>query len=140
MMSSVWLACLRLMVPSALRAAVMSDTMNTLANVEARLGRRAARRWLRAQVRGAIWPAVRYRFGSGTAGVQAAWRSVASLGADVRLVARGALRQPAFSSAVVLTLGLGIGGSVAIFSVVDAVLFRPLPYPDSAAGPRLGVE
>ncbi len=132
MMSSVWLACLRLMVPSALRAAVMSDTTNTLADVEARLGRRAARRWLRAQVRGAIWPAVRYRFGSGTVGLQAAWRSVASLGADVRLVARGARRQPAFSSAVVLTLGLGIGGSVAIFSVVDAVLLRPLPYPDPA--------
>src|SRR5688572_8184855 len=49
---------------------------------------------------------------------------------DVRLAARGLWRSPGFSVAVILTLALGIGGNTAIFSVVDQLLLRPLPYPD----------
>lgn len=43
---------------------------------------------------------------------------------------RSLLRRPAFFAAVVLTLTLGIGANSAIFSVIDAVLLKPLPYPD----------
>jgi putative ABC transport system permease protein len=49
---------------------------------------------------------------------------------DVRHGVRGLWRSPGFSLAVVLMLAFGIGGNTAIFSVVDQLLLRPLPYPD----------
>jgi putative ABC transport system permease protein len=49
---------------------------------------------------------------------------------DVRHVWRGLRLSPSFTVAVVLTMALGIGGNTAIFSVVDQLLLRPLPYPD----------
>ena len=49
---------------------------------------------------------------------------------DLRLAARACARRPGFTATVVATLALGIGGNVALFSVVDGVLLRPLPYPD----------
>ena len=46
-------------------------------------------------------------------------------------------RSPAFAVVAVLTLGLGIGATTAIFSVVDGVLLRPLPYPQAERLVRL---
>ena len=40
-------------------------------------------------------------------------------------------RRPAFAASVVLTLGLGVGANVAVFSLLDAALLRPLPYPEA---------
>src|SRR5215468_2992888 len=50
--------------------------------------------------------------------------------ADIRFAARSLSRARAFTLAVVLTLGLGIGANTAIFSVVRGVLLRPLPHRD----------
>src|SRR5438105_9332278 len=52
-----------------------------------------------------------------------------SLFRDVRYGGRVLLKNPGFTTAVVLTVALGIGATTAIFSVVDATLLEPLPYP-----------
>jgi hypothetical protein len=49
--------------------------------------------------------------------------------ADVRFGVRALRRTPSFAVAAILTMALGIGASTAIFTVVDAVLLRPLPVP-----------
>ncbi len=49
---------------------------------------------------------------------------------DLRFAVRGLVRSRAFTAAALLTLAIGIGANAAIFSVLDALMLKPLPYPD----------
>jgi predicted permease len=77
----------------------------------------------------------RLRFG-GIMQVKEAYRDqrglplVETVAQDVKYGVRTLLRTPVFTLAVLLTLALGIGANTAIFSVVNAVMLRPLPYPE----------
>ena len=57
---------------------------------------------------------------------------------DVRYTLRGFRRNPLFTISVLVTLALGIGATTAVFSVVDRILFQPLPYADPSRIVSLG--
>ncbi len=59
------------------------------------------------------------------------WPSVEDFLSDVRFAVRQLCKSPAFAVASILTLALGIGTNTAVFSVVNAVILRPLAYPES---------
>lgn len=59
-------------------------------------------------------------------------RALENLATDLRIAARSLARKPGFAIAVVLTLGVGIGATTTIYSVVDGVMLRPLPYDDAS--------
>src|SRR5262245_17650194 len=63
---------------------------------------------------------------------------IANLWRDLRYGARMLMNSPAFTLAAILSLAIGIGANTALFSVVNAVLWRPLPYPGAERLVRVG--
>jgi predicted permease len=60
------------------------------------------------------------------------WPALESIIADLRFALRRLGNSPGFAVTVLLTLAIGIGASTAVFSVINCVLLKPLPYPDSS--------
>src|SRR5258708_28988187 len=58
---------------------------------------------------------------------------------DLRYALRGLRRNPAFAATAVIAAALGIGASTAVFSAVDRILFRALPYHDEARLVSIGI-
>jgi predicted permease len=59
------------------------------------------------------------------------WRKPPVKFQDIRLALRHIRRRPLFAAGIIVMLGLGIGATTAIFSVVNGVLLKPLPFPNS---------
>jgi putative ABC transport system permease protein len=66
-----------------------------------------------------------------TAEARTGWRLTGFIG-DCKYALRSLRRRPGFAAIAVLTLGLGLGASGAIFAVIDGALLRPLPFPEPA--------
>ncbi len=65
---------------------------------------------------------------------------LSTIAQDIRYALRGFRRNPLFAVTVIATLALGIGASTAVFSVVDRILFRPLPYAHADRLVSLGLK
>ena len=59
------------------------------------------------------------------------WSMVESILSDVKLTFRRLRKSPGFTATILLTLAIGIGANTAVFSVLNSVLLKPLPYPDA---------
>ncbi len=119
------------LVPSGIVGeSIVGDAHEEYLEQIARVGSMRARLWYWSHV---LNIALKYRNRRTTesAGHGGSGTALAGLAQDFRFTWRSLGRSAAFTSVVVGTLGIGIGATTAIFSVVNGVLLKPLPFPES---------
>ena len=130
-------ALLRWLLPDGAHAeAVLGDLQEEWADMAARRGAGAARLWYLRQTVGLAAHLVLHRARPHRAGrtPAAGFRPstpallMETLVRDLRLAVRSLLRSPGFTVAAVVALGLGAGAATAVFTLLDGVVLRPLPY------------
>lgn len=140
---SVMARLLRRLLPAHERDEVMGDLEERYRVRAERDGQASSRRWYLRQLPSLlVWAMARrvggadgdsrrtgsgWRAGERSAASESVW---AGSGTDLRVAARALRANPGYAVVAVVTLALGIGGNTAVFSVVDGVLLRPLPFPD----------
>src|SRR5262245_16167509 len=126
-----WL--LRRLLSDADRQAIENDLAALYEFYRQQDGDRAAARWLRRQRAlyplHVLWERVRTAFvpAAGVGGL------MSGLLSDLKHSARSLRRAPGLAVTIVLTVGLGLGATAAMVTVIDAVVLRPLPYADQDA-------
>jgi putative ABC transport system permease protein len=125
------LACelLRLVLPREDAETIGGDLEETFHDAVARKGRRAAALWHWRQVSSIAW-ARAFRRDRVSTVPQDKRGGMAAFRQDVSYAVRSLRKQPGFTATVVVMLALGIGANVAIFSLVNSVLLKRLPFAD----------
>jgi putative ABC transport system permease protein len=101
---------------------IVAELREEFSRYHARAGRLRASIWFGGQVLVVGGPFI----------LQRAYRAVTiGVAADLRHAVRGLLNSPGYATVALVSLVLGIGANTAAFSVINAILFRPLPYPDA---------
>ena len=112
----------RTLPTGAERDALLGDLEEEYVQLCATLGGPSARRWYWRQAMRSVAPNIVRRLGPRP------W--LAGMRMDLKLALRGLRRQPAFTATAAVTIGLGIGATTAVFSVVDATVLRALDLPE----------